>query len=185
MYDTREVRRDFPILDRRVGELKLVYLDNAATSQKPRQVLDTLNEYYEEHNANIHRGVHRLAEEATALYEGSRERVARFLGAPDVRGLIFTRGTTESINLVAHAWGRKNLREGDEILLTEAEHHSNLVPWQLAARATGAGVREWAWRGPPRLGRIRSRLRKLRRTRGRWCRSFPSCARAGRCRTAG
>ncbi len=141
MYDTREVRRDFPILDRRVGEMKLVYLDNAATSQKPRQVLDTLNEYYEEHNANIHRGVHSLAEEATALYEGSRERVARFLGAPDVRGLIFTRGTTESINLVAHAWGRKNLREGDEILLTEAEHHSNLVPWQLAARATGAKLR--------------------------------------------
>src|SRR5829696_4134907 len=124
-----------------VGKMKLVYLDNAATSQKPRQVLDTLNEYYEEHNANIHRGVHRLAEEATALYEGSRERVARFLGAPDVRGLIFTRGTTESINLVAHAWGRKNLREGDEILLTEAEHHSNLVPWQLAARATGAKLR--------------------------------------------
>src|ERR671912_132111 len=96
--------------------MKLVYLDNAATSQKPRQVLDT-------------------------LYEGSRQRVARFLGAPDVRGLIFTRGTTESINLVAHAWGRKNLREGDEILLTEAEHHSNLVPWQLAARATGARLR--------------------------------------------
>src|SRR5829696_186659 len=121
--------------------MKLVYLDNAATSQKPRQVLDTLNDYYEVHNANIHRGVHRLAEEATALYEGSRERVARFLGAPDVRCLIFTRGTTESINLVAHAWGRKNLREGDEILLTEAEHHSNLVPWQLAARATGARLR--------------------------------------------
>ena len=141
MYDIGNVRRDFPILDRRVGESKLVYLDNAATSQKPRQVLDTLNDYYEEHNANIHRGVHRLAEEATALYEGSRERVARFLGAPDVRGLIFTRGTTESINLVAHAWGRKNLREGDEILLTEAEHHSNLVPWQLAARATGAKLR--------------------------------------------
>src|ERR687890_346295 len=92
MYDTREVRKDFPILDRRVGETELVYLDNAATSQKPRQVLDTLNEYYEEHNANIHRGVHRLAEEATALYEGSRQRVARFLGAPDVRGLIFIRG---------------------------------------------------------------------------------------------
>jgi cysteine desulfurase/selenocysteine lyase len=141
VYDAREVRRDFPILDRRVGEKKLVYLDSAATSQKPRPVLDTLTEYYEEHNANIHRGVHSLAEEATALYEESREKVARFLGAADVRGLIFTRGTTESINLVAHAWGRKNLREGDEILLTEAEHHSNLVPWQLAARATGARLR--------------------------------------------
>src|SRR5687767_13721307 len=141
VYDIGKVRRDFPILDRRVGEMKLAYLDNAATSQKPRQVLDTLNDYYEEHNANIHRGVHRLAEEATALYEGSRERVARFLGASDIRGLIFTRGTTESINLVAHAWGRKFLREGDEVVLTEAEHHSNLVPWQLAAQAAGAKLR--------------------------------------------
>ena len=138
MYDVEEIRRDFPILGRRINHKRLVYLDSAATSQKPRQVLNTLNEYYEEHNANIHRGVHRLAEEATAAYEGARGKVARFLGAPDTTGLIFTRGTTESINLVAHAWGRKALREGDEILLTEAEHHSNLVPWQLAARATGA-----------------------------------------------
>jgi cysteine desulfurase / selenocysteine lyase len=141
MYDEEEIRRDFPILRRRIGDKKLVYLDSAATSQKPRQVLHVLSEYYEEHNANIHRGVHRLAEEATAAYEGARGRVARFLGAPDTTGLIFTRGTTESINLVAHAWGRKALREGDEILLTEAEHHSNLVPWQLAARATGAKLR--------------------------------------------
>ena len=138
MYDVEEIRRDFPILGRRINYKKLVYLDSAATSQKPRQVLHALSEYYEEHNANIHRGVHRLAEEATAAYEGARGKVARFLGAPDTTGLIFTRGTTESINLVAHAWGRKALREGDEILLTEAEHHSNLVPWQLAARATGA-----------------------------------------------
>jgi cysteine desulfurase/selenocysteine lyase len=141
MYDVEEIRRDFPILERRINGKKLVYLDSAATSQKPRQVLDALSEYYEEHNANIHRGVHRLAEEATAAYEGARGKVARFLGAPDTTGLIFTRGTTESINLVAHAWGRKALREGDEILLTEAEHHSNLVPWQLAARSTGAKLR--------------------------------------------
>ncbi|MDP8938879.1 MAG: cysteine desulfurase [Actinomycetota bacterium] len=141
MYDTEEIRRDFPILDREINGKKLVYLDNAATSQKPRPVIEALTDYYERHNANIHRGAHRLAEEATAAYEEAREKVARFLGAPETTGLIFTRGTTESINLVAHAWGRKNLREGDEVVLTEAEHHSNLVPWQLAARATGAKLR--------------------------------------------
>ena len=141
MYDVDKVRRDFPILERRIGDKKLVYLDNAATSQKPRRVIQSLTEYYEDHNANIHRGVHRLAEEATAAYEEARRKMARFLGASEVRGLIFTRGTTESINLVAYAWGRKFLREGDEVVLTEAEHHSNLVPWQLAARATGASLR--------------------------------------------
>jgi len=141
MYDVLKVRRDFPILEREVNGRPLVYLDNAATSQKPLQVIRTLSRYYERHNANIHRGVHRLAEEATGLYEEARGKVARFIGAPDPRGLVFTRGTTESINLVAHAWGRKNLREGDEVVLTEAEHHSNLVPWQLAARDTGARLR--------------------------------------------
>jgi cysteine desulfurase / selenocysteine lyase len=141
MYDVEEIRRDFPILDRRINDKKLIYLDSAATSQKPRRVLDALTEYYEEHNANIHRSVHRLAAEATAAYEEARQKVARFLGAPEARALIFTRGTTESINLVAYAWGRRSLREGDEVVLTEAEHHSNLVPWQLAARATGARLR--------------------------------------------
>jgi len=141
MYDVEEIRRDFPILDRRIEGKRLVYLDNAATSQKPRRVIQALTEYYEEHNANIHRGVHRLATEATAAYEEARRKVARFLGAPDARGLIFTRGTTEAINLVAHAWGRKFLREGDEVALTVAEHHSNIVPWQLAATATGARLR--------------------------------------------
>ena len=141
MYDVEKARRDFPILERRIGEKQLVYLDNAATSQKPRRVIEALTNYYERHNANIHRGAHLLAEEATAAYEEAREKVAAFLGVPDTTGLIFTRGTTESINLVAHAWGRKNLREGDEIVLTEAEHHSNLVPWQLAAQATGATLR--------------------------------------------
>jgi cysteine desulfurase/selenocysteine lyase len=140
-FSVEEIRRDFPILDRRIDGKKLIYLDNAATSQKPRQVIQALTAYYEDHNANIHRGVHRLAEEATAAYEEARRKTARFLGAPDTAGLIFTRGTTEAINLVAYAWGRKSLREGDEVVLTEAEHHSNLVPWQLAAQATGAKLR--------------------------------------------
>jgi cysteine desulfurase/selenocysteine lyase len=141
VYDVEEIRRDFPILERRIEGKRLVYLDNAATSQKPRRVIEALAEYYEEHNANIHRGVHRLAAEATAAYEEARQKAARFIGAPDVRGLVFTRGTTEAVNLVAHAWGRRGLREGDEVVLTEAEHHSNIVPWQLAARATGARLR--------------------------------------------
>jgi cysteine desulfurase / selenocysteine lyase len=141
MYDVEEIRDDFPILERRIDGKRLVYLDNAATSQKPRPVIQALTEYYEQHNANIHRGVHRLAAEATEAYEEARRKVARFLGAPDAAGLIFTRGTTESINLVAYAWGRKVLREGDEVVLTEAEHHSNLVPWQLAAQQTGARLR--------------------------------------------
>ncbi len=141
MYDVERIRQDFPILERKIGEKELVYLDNAATSQKPRQVIEVLTDYYERHNANIHRGAHLLSEEATAAYEESREKVAHFLGVPGATGLIFTRGTTESINLVAYAWGRKNLREGDEIVLTEAEHHSNLVPWQLAAQPTGAKLR--------------------------------------------
>ena len=141
MYDVEEIRHDFPILEREVNGKRLVYLDNAATSQKPRQVIQTLTDYYANHNANIHRGVHRLAEEATAAYEQARQEIAHFIGAPDAAGLVFTRGTTESINLVAHAWGRKCLREGDEVVLTEAEHHSNLVPWQLATQATGARLR--------------------------------------------
>jgi cysteine desulfurase / selenocysteine lyase len=141
VFDIEEIRDDFPILKREVNGKPLVYLDNAATSQKPRQVLDTLNAHYEQRNANIHRAVHRLAEEATAAYESAREKVARFLGAPETTGLLFTRSTTESINLVAYAWGRKNLHEGDEVVLTETEHHSNLVPWQLAAQATGAKLR--------------------------------------------
>lgn len=141
MYDVEKVRSDFPILAREVNGHPLAYLDNAATSQKPRQVLAALEDYYTHHNANAKRGVHRLAEEATSLYEAAREKVARFIGAPDARGLVFTRGTTEAINLVAHGWARKFLREGDEVVLTEAEHHSNLVPWQLAAGATGARLR--------------------------------------------
>ena len=141
MYDVEEIRHHFPILERRIGDRRLVYLDNAATSQKPRQVIEALTNYYEHHNANIHRGVHHLAEEATVAYEAARRKIAHFLDTPDTAGLVFTRGTTEAINLVAYAWGRKFLREGDEVVITEAEHHSNLVPWQLAAQATGAKLR--------------------------------------------
>lgn len=137
--DVDRIRKDFPILERVEASGKpLVYLDNAATSQKPRQVLDALTEHYEQHNANIHRGVYALAEEATAAYEGARERVARFVGAPDSACIVFNRGTTESVNLIAHGWGTKVLREGDEILLSEMEHHSNIIPWQLCAARTGA-----------------------------------------------
>lgn len=135
------VRDDFPILARTVhGDTPLVYLDNAATSQKPACVLDALNTYYRHTNANVHRGMHALAEEATAAYEAARNALAAFLGAPDPAGVIFTRGTTESINLVAHAWGNTALNPGDEILISVMEHHSNIVPWQLLAARTGARV---------------------------------------------
>ena len=139
--DAHTIRKDFPVLERTFNGHPLVYLDSAATSQKPRPVLDALTRFYEEHNANVHRGIYALAEEATEAYEGARAKVAAFIGAPDPATVVFTRGTTESINLVAHAWGRATLGEGDEILLTEMEHHSNIVPWQLAARDTGAVLR--------------------------------------------
>jgi cysteine desulfurase/selenocysteine lyase len=139
--DPQTIRKDFPILDRTMSGKPLTYLDSANTSQKPRQVIEAVREFYELHNANIHRAVYELGEEATALYEGAREKVAAHIGAPDPRCVVFNRGTTESVNLVAHAWGRKFLREGDRIVLTEMEHHSNIVPWQLAARETGASLR--------------------------------------------
>ena len=138
--DPAEVRRDFPILGRRIRGKPLVYLDSAATSQKPAAVLLAMDEYYTEHNANVHRGVHTLAEEATHLFEAARGKVARFVGASE-RATVFTRNATEAINLVAYGWGLRNLREGDEILVTEMEHHANLVPWQLVARLTGARIR--------------------------------------------
>jgi cysteine desulfurase/selenocysteine lyase len=141
MYDVEAVRRDFPILERRVHGKALVYLDSAATSQKPRAVIDAVARFYSESNANIHRGVHTLAEEATALYDRSRARVARFIGAPTPRSIVFTRNTTEAINLVAYAWARRRLRPGDEVLVSQLEHHSNLVPWHLVAEETGARVR--------------------------------------------
>jgi len=136
-YDVEAIRADFPILQRRVNGHPLVYLDNAATSQKPRQVIDALVHYYEFTNANVHRGLHTLAEEATEAYESARAKVARFIGA-EPESVVFTRNATEAINLVAYAWGLANLKSGDRIVLTEMEHHSNIVPWQLIARLTGA-----------------------------------------------
>lgn len=139
--DVERIRRDFPILSRTVGDRPLVYLDSAATSQKPRQVIDAESDFYTNHNANAHRGIYMLAEEATEMYEEARAKLAGFIGAPDPATVVFTRGTTESTNLVAYAWARRSLGEGDEILLTDMEHHSNVVPWQLAARDTGATLR--------------------------------------------
>lgn len=139
--DWHAVRKDFPILEEEVHGRPLIYFDNAATSQKPRAVLDALRHYYEHDNANVHRGLHELSSRATEAYEKSRQRVATYLGAKSADEIIFTRGTTESINLVAHAWGGKFLGTGDVILLTEMEHHSNLVPWQLLAERTGARLR--------------------------------------------
>jgi len=133
-------RGDFPILDRKVHGKPLVYLDNSATSQKPRVVLDALTDYYTRLNANVHRGLHTLSEEATNAYEDARERVAGFINAP-AQNLVFVRNTTEGINLVASAWGRKNVRAGDEIVLSVMEHHSNIVPWQMLAMETGAVIR--------------------------------------------
>jgi len=139
--DVERVRADFPILERSINGKPLVYLDSTNTSQRPRQVIDAERDFYEHHNANAHRAIYFLGEEATDLFEGARAKVARFLGAPGADTIVFTRGTTESINLVAHGWGRKFLKPGDEILLTEMEHHSDIVPWQFAARDTGAVLR--------------------------------------------
>lgn len=135
------IRRDFPILGRQVHDKPLVYLDNAATSQKPESVLAALDDYYRRYNANVHRGVHTLSEEATAAYERARLQVTRFIHAASEKEVIFTRGTTESINLVAQSWGRANLRPGDEVLITEMEHHSNIVPWQMLAEQVGFTLR--------------------------------------------
>ncbi len=135
------VRDDFPILHQQVHGKPLIYLDNAATAQKPRTVIETLARFYEHDNANVHRGLHALSNRATEAYEGARARLAKFINAADSAEIIFTRGTTESINLIAASWGGANLKAGDVILLTEMEHHSNLVPWQLIARRTGAKLR--------------------------------------------
>jgi cysteine desulfurase/selenocysteine lyase len=140
--DVGRVRADFPILSETVRNGRpLVYLDNAATSQKPRQVIAAISRYYTSENANIHRGLHYLSERATTAYDSAREKVARFLGAGSPSEIVFTRGTTEAINLVAQSWGRSNLRPGDEVLVTGMEHHANLVPWQLVCEQTGATFR--------------------------------------------
>ncbi|MCL7930537.1 cysteine desulfurase [Halomonas llamarensis] len=140
-FDLNALREDFPILCREVHGKPLVYFDNAATSQTPRQVIEMFNDYYSRYNANIHRGLHTLADEATAAFEGTRETVRAFLNAEDSRQIIFTRGTTEAINLVANSWGRTNLAPGDEVLISMLEHHSNIVPWQLLARELGFTIK--------------------------------------------
>ncbi|MGB8166110.1 MAG: cysteine desulfurase [Chthoniobacteraceae bacterium] len=139
--DWAALRADFPILAQKVHGHPLIYFDNGATSQKPRAVLDALQHYYERDNANVHRGLHELSSRATAAYEEARAKVARYLGAASAEEIVFMRGTTEAINLVAQSWGGKFVRAGDVILLTEMEHHSNLVPWQLLAQRTGARLR--------------------------------------------
>lgn len=141
MFNVESVRKDFPILKRKIKEKPLVFLDNAASSQKPTQVIQAITNFYENHNANIHRGIHTLSEEATALYEGAREKIAKFIDAPETKGVIFTRNTTEAINLVMYTWGRQNIAAGDEIVLSALEHHSNLVPWQMLAKEKGATLR--------------------------------------------
>jgi cysteine desulfurase/selenocysteine lyase len=156
LLDTEAIRKDFPILDRLVqGGKSLVYLDNAATSQTPRQVIETLDEYYEQHNANVHRGVHTLAEEATALYEGARDKVAAFVNAPSRDEVIFTKNASESLNLVANmlGWADDPYRvdSDTEIVITEMEHHSNIVPWQLLSQRTGAKLK---WFGLTDDGRL-------------------------------
>lgn len=133
-FDLAKIRRDFPILSTQMNGKPLVFLDSAASSQKPQSVIDTLRHYYEEENANIHRGIYSLSQKATEKYEMSRVKISRFIGAQCAKVVIFTRNTTESINLVAQSWGRTNIHEGDEIVLTELEHHSNLVPWQMLAQ---------------------------------------------------
>jgi len=133
--------KDFPILKRRINGRRLVYLDNASTTQKPRAVIEAISDFYQNHNANIHRGIHTLSQEATQMYEGARDKVKKFINAKHRGEIIFTSGATEAINLVAWTWGHENIHRGDEILLTEMEHHSNLVPWQILAKKKGARLK--------------------------------------------
>ncbi|MBB6177549.1 cysteine desulfurase/selenocysteine lyase [Anoxybacillus tengchongensis] len=139
--NVKELRQLFPILDQQVNGKPLVYLDSAATSQKPLSVIEAIDNYYRQYNSNVHRGVHTLGTKATDAYEGAREKVRRFIGAASIEEIIFTRGTTTAINLVAASYGRANVREGDEIVITYMEHHSNIIPWQQVARQTGATLK--------------------------------------------
>jgi cysteine desulfurase/selenocysteine lyase len=141
IVELEEIRDDFPLLGQRIHSKPLIYFDNAATSQKPRAVIAAINDYYNRYNANVHRGIHALAERATREYELARTKVVRLLNAESPETVIFTRGTTEAINLVAHTWGRANLKPGDEILITWMEHHSNIIPWYQIAAATGAVIK--------------------------------------------
>ncbi|KPJ82388.1 MAG: cysteine sulfinate desulfinase [Gammaproteobacteria bacterium SG8_30] len=139
--DLERIRRDFPILSRQIRGKPLVYLDNGASAQRPSAVIEAEREYYERHHANVHRGVHTLSQEATDLFEGAREKVRGFLNAASTKEIVFVRGTTEAINLVAQAWGRPRLGKGDEIVITWLEHHANIVPWQQVCEQTGAGLK--------------------------------------------
>jgi cysteine desulfurase/selenocysteine lyase len=141
VIDINKVRYDFPILDEVVNGKQLVYFDNAATTQKPIQVLDALANYYGHYNANIHRGIHQLAEKATSAFEASRLKIQQFLNASEVEEIVFTYGTTDGINLVAQTYGRKFLKEGDEIIISTLEHHSNIVPWQMLCEEKGCVLR--------------------------------------------
>ena len=141
-YSLEDIRKDFPVLNRRVrDDKKLVYLDNAATTQKPNQVIDAITDYYKNHNSNIHRAVHALAEESTEAFEVTRDKVAKFLNIQNREEIVFVKGTTEAINLVAYAWGRDNVQKGDVVITTEYEHHSNIVPWQLLTQDRGAELK--------------------------------------------
>jgi cysteine desulfurase/selenocysteine lyase len=141
MFDTYKIREDFPILKRKVNEYPLIYFDNAATSQKPKQVIKAIKVFYETHNANVHRAVHTLSQEASKLYEEAHEEVAKFINANGVEEIVFVRGTTEAINLVAYAWGLRNLNEGDELIISLMEHHSNIVPWEILSKIKGFHVK--------------------------------------------
>lgn len=141
LFDPHQYRDDFPILAEEVNGKPLIYFDNAATTQKPNQVIDSISDYYRHYNANVHRAIHKLGEKATEAFENSRKTVARFISAPSEKQVIFTRGTSEAINLVASGWGRKFISTGDEIILSEMEHHSNLIPWQLLAKEVGAKLK--------------------------------------------
>ena len=136
MINSQDIAKDFPILQREINQNKLIYFDNAATTQKPRQVISTITDFYNNTNSNIHRGVHTLSMESTYLYDQSKDKVAEFINSPDSDSIIFTRGTTESINLVAETWGRSNLNESSEVVITDLEHHSNIVPWQELIKET-------------------------------------------------
>jgi len=142
IFSIEEIREDFPVLSRRVrDDKKLVYLDNAATTQKPNQVIDAITEYYQNHNSNIHRAVHALAEESTEAFEVTRDKIAKFLNIQNREEIVFVKGTTEAINLVSYAWGRDNVQKGDIVVTTEYEHHSNIVPWQILTQETGADLK--------------------------------------------
>ncbi len=141
MLDPYKIREDFPILKRKINDHPLIYFDNAATSQKPKQVIEAIKNFYENHNANVHRAVHTLSQEASELYENAHEEVARFLNATSIEEIVFVKGTTDAINLVAYAWGLRNLKRDDEVLVSLMEHHSNIVPWELLSKINGFNVK--------------------------------------------